>query len=474
MKMEKENKPSEPSFYINFEKVYARNIDSNMSLLNFLRHNHKLTGTKEGCSEGDCGACSVLIFEENGTLAPINSCILKVGQILDKNIVTIEGASKLTSAKPLIEALNSKAASQCGFCTPGFVMAALALKEKHKNPSERIIHDSLSGNLCRCTGYRPIVNGVQSLKEKIKFPIPKSGKGSSLKSAVFGKTTYIYPKSKKELLEFISKEKNYTVLSGGTDWNLEAEDADFKKQKILCLKNFKEMSTLKVKASSFEIGACVTLSEFEKLCHEFFPPFVDTVIRFGSPQIRTAATVGGNLGTASPIGDLAPLFFVLGAKLSLLGPMGERTIPIKDFFKGYRKNALKNNELIFKILLPKKRKNDTLYSWKLSKRYDQDISTLSLAAKVTKDKKDSLENIILAAGGVGPTPLLLHQTGKLLRDNNLSFNQSALQTAINLDISPISDLRGTARYRSTAMVGLIKKMQRSLISGEEQHSIMSI
>ena len=112
MKMEKENKPSEPSFYINFEKVYARNIDSNMSLLNFLRHNHKLTGTKEGCSEGDCGACSVLIFEENGTLAPINSCILKVGQILDKNIVTIEGASKLTSAKPLIEELNSKAASQ--------------------------------------------------------------------------------------------------------------------------------------------------------------------------------------------------------------------------------------------------------------------------------------------------------------------------------------------------------------------------
>ena len=472
--MKEENYLSEPCFYVNFEKVYARNIDSNMSLLNFLRHNHKLTGTKEGCSEGDCGACSVLIFEEKGTLAPINSCILKVGQILDKNIVTIEGASKLTSAKPLIEALNSKAASQCGFCTPGFVMAALALKEKHKNPPEKIIHDSLSGNLCRCTGYRPIVNGVQSLKEKIKLPLPISAKGSSLKSAVFGKTIYNYPKSKKELLEFISKEKNYTVLSGGTDWNLEAEDADFKKQKILYLKNIKEMSKLKVKASSFEIGACVTLSKFEELCREFFPPFVDTLIRFGSPQIRTAATVGGNLGTTSPIGDLAPLFFVLNAKLSLLGPRGERTIPIKDFFKGYRKNSLKSNELIFKVLLPKKGKKDTLYSWKLSKRYDQDISTLSLAAKVTLGKNQSLENIILSAGGVGPTPLILHKTGTLLKKTNLSFNQSALQTAISHDISPISDLRGTARYRSTAMVGLIKKMQRSLISGEEQHSIMSI
>ena len=472
--MEKENKPSEPSFYVNFEKVYARNIDSNMSLLNFLRHNHKLTGTKEGCAEGDCGACTVIILEKEGSLAPVNSCILKVGQILEKNIVTIEGASKLTSAKPLIEALNSKAASQCGFCTPGFVMAAVALKGKHKNPSEKIIHDSLSGNLCRCTGYRPIVEGIQSLKQKIKFPTPKIGKGSNLKFAVFGKTTYIYPKSKKELVEFISKEKNYTVLSGGTDWNLEAEDADFKQQKILYLKNIKEMSKLKVKASSFEIGACVTLSKFEELCHEFFPPFVDTVTRFGSPQIRTAATVGGNLGTTSPIGDLAPLFFVLGAKLSLLGPMGERTIPIKDFFKDYRKNSLKNNELIFKVVLPKKGKKDTLFSWKLSKRYDQDISTLSLAARVTLDKNQSLENIILSAGGVGPTPLLLDKTSKLLKDSNLRFNQNALLTALNYDISPISDLRGTANYRSAAMVGLIKKMQRSVISGEKQHSIMSI
>ena len=154
--------------------------------------------------------------------------------------------------------------------------------------------------------------------------------------------------------------------------------------------------------------------------------------------------------------------------------MGERTIPVKDFFKGYRKNSLKSNELIFKVLLPKKGKKDILYSWKLSKRYDQDISTLSLAAKVTLGKNQSLENIILSAGGVGPTPLILHKTGTLLKKTNLSFSQGALQTAISNDISPISDLRGTARYRATAMVGLIKKMQRSLISGEEQHSIMSI
>ena len=473
-KMEKENKLSEPSFYVNFEKVYARNIDSNMSLLNFLRHNHKLTGTKEGCSEGDCGACSVIILEEDGRLAPVNSCILKVGQILDKNIMTVEGASKLASAKPLIEALNSKAASQCGFCTPGFVMAAVALKEKHKNPSEKTIHDSLSGNLCRCTGYRPIVEGIQSLKQKIKFPKPRIIKEPALKSAVFGKTTYIYPKSKKELVEFISKEKNYTVLSGGTDWNLEAEDADFKEQKILFLKNVKEMSRVKVSASSFEIGACVTLSKFEELCREFFSPFLDTIIRFGSPQIRTAATVGGNLGTSSPIGDLAPLFFVLEAELSLLGPKGERTIPIKDFFRGYRKNSLKSNELIFKVMVPKTKKRDSIFSWKLSKRYDQDISTLSLAAKLKMDKNHTIEHIILSAGGVGPTPLLLDKTSKLLKDSNLRFNQNSLLTALSHDISPISDLRGTAKYRSAAMVGLIKKMQRSAISGKKQHSIMSI
>ena len=472
--MEKKNKQLEPSFYVNFEKVYARNIDSNISLLNFLRHNCKFTGTKEGCSEGDCGACSVLIFDEKGSLAPVNSCILKVGQIIDKNIVTIEGASKLSSAKPLIQALNSEAASQCGFCTPGFVMAALALKEKHKSPSESIIHDSLSGNLCRCTGYRPIVNGIQSLKEKIRLPMPINSKGPKLKTAIFGKTTYIYPDSKKELIEFISKEKNYTVLSGGTDWNLEAEDSNFKQQKILFLNNIKEMSKIKTKTSSFEIGACVTLSKFEELCREFFSPFLDTIIRFGSPQIRTAATVGGNLGTSSPIGDLAPLFFVLEAELSLLGPKGERTIPIKDFFKGYRKNALQRNELIYKVKVPKTKKEDSIFSWKLSKRYDQDISTLSLAAKFNMDKNHTIENIILSAGGVGPTPLLLDKTSKLLKNSNLRFNQNSLITALSHDISPISDLRGTANYRSAAMVGLIKKMQRSVISGEKQHSIMSI
>ena len=415
-----------------------------------------------------------MIFDEKGSLAPVNSCILKVGQIIDKNIVTIEGASKLSSAKPLIQALNSEAASQCGFCTPGFVMAALALKEKHKSPSESIIHDSLSGNLCRCTGYRPIVNGIQSLKEKIRLPMPINSKGPKLKTAIFGKTTYIYPDSKKELIEFISKEKNYTVLSGGTDWNLEAEDSNFKEQKILFLNNIKEMSTIKTKTSSFEIGACVTLSKFEELCREFFSPFLDTIIRFGSPQIRTAATVGGNLGTSSPIGDLAPLFFVLEAELSLLGPKGERTIPIKDFFKGYRKNALKRNELIYKVKVPKTKKEDSIFSWKLSKRYDQDISTLSLAAKFNMDKNHTIENIILSAGGVGPTPLLLDKTSKLLKDSNLRFNQNSLINALSHDISPISDLRGTANYRSAAMVGLIKKMQRSVISGEKQHSIMSI
>ena len=472
--MEKQNNQSEPSFYLNFEKVYARNIDSNISLLNFLRHNCKFTGTKEGCSEGDCGACSVLIFDETGSLAPVNSCILKVGQILDKNIVTIEGASKLSSAKPLIEALNAKAASQCGFCTPGFVMAALALKGNHKNPSESVIHDSLSGNLCRCTGYRPIVEGIQSMKQKIKLPTPISCGGSKFKTAVFGNTTYIYPKSKKELIEFISKEKNYTILSGGTDWNLEAEDSNFKKQKILFLNNIKEISTIKTTASSFEIGACVTLSKFEQLCRESFHPFLDTIIRFGSPQIRTAATVGGNLGTSSPIGDLAPLFLVLEAKLSLLGPRGERTIPIKDFFKGYRKNSLNSNELIIKVMVPKTKKGDSIFSWKLSKRYDQDISTVSLAAKLKMDKNQAIENVILSAGGVGPTPLLLDKTGKLLKDNNLLFNQNALLAALSHDISPISDLRGTATYRSAAMVGLIRKMQRSVISGEKQHSIMSI
>ena len=160
--------------------------------------------------------------------------------------------------------------------------------------------------------------------------------------------------------------------------------------------------------------------------------------------------------------------------MSLLGRKGERTISIKDFFKGYSTNSLKNNELIFKVMVPKTKKGDSIFSWKLSKRYDQDISTLSLAAKLKMDKNQAIENIILSAGGVGPTPLLLDKTAKLLKESNLHYSPNTLLTALGHDISPISDLRGTATYRSAAMVGLIKKMQRSIISGEKQHSIMSI
>ena len=173
-------KLEEPHVFVNFEKILIDKFDSNISVLNFLRNHRDLVGTKEGCSEGDCGACSVLIYDKELKYSPINSCILKVGQIIGKNIITVEGISQLKNSESLLSSLYDQGASQCGFCTPGFVIAAAALKIEQPKVNEKQVHDGLSGNLCRCTGYRPIIDAILETKEKIIIPNPKKKQNLSL------------------------------------------------------------------------------------------------------------------------------------------------------------------------------------------------------------------------------------------------------------------------------------------------------
>jgi len=473
--MAKKNKQKleEPYVFVNFEKVFIDKFDSNISVLNFLRNHRDLVGTKEGCSEGDCGACSVLISDNEKKFSPINSCILKVGQIIGKNIITVEGVSELKTSEKLLNSLYKQGASQCGFCTPGFVIAATALKTDISKINEKQIHDGLSGNLCRCTGYRPIIDAILNTNGKITLPKPKKKQNEFNSKLDFGKTTFLYPRSVKDLRTFLSSEKAFTPLAGGTDWNLETADQDFDKHNILFLSEIDEMSDIKIKKNSIEFGASVTLRKFETFCLKHFPSLSETINRFGSPQIRSAATIGGNIATSSPIGDLAPIFLALDAKLYLLGKKGIRKIFLKDFFLGYRKNSLKSKEIIFKIELPKLRKTQKLFSWKLSKRYDQDISTISLAAKVELGKKKHIKDVVLAAGGVAEIPTILKKTSQSLLNKKVNADISDFLLNLSKDITPISDLRGTAEYRKNAMLGLLEKMSNSLQEEEAPLSIMS-
>ena len=466
-------KLEEPYVFVNFEKIFIDKLDSNISVLNFLRNQQDLVGTKEGCSEGDCGACSVLIYDKDIKYSPINSCILKVGQIIGKNIITVEGISKLKSSEKLLKSLYEQGASQCGFCTPGFVVAATALKNNHAKIDEKKIHDGLSGNLCRCTGYRPIIEAILNTSGKIPLPAPKKNKELFNSKILFGKTAFFYPRSVDDLRKLLKSGKSFTPLAGGTDWNLESADKDFDKQNILFLNEVDEMKEIKIKKSSIEFGGSVSLKKFENFCIEYFPPLQETINRFGSPQIRSAATIGGNIATSSPIGDLAPIFLVLGAKLHILGKKGIRKIYLKDFFLGYRQNRLKSNEIILKIDLPKLGKTQKLFSWKLSKRYDQDISTIALAAKIDLEKGEFIKDVILAAGGVAAVPTILRKTSLSLKNRSINSLKPDFLSSLSKDISPISDLRGTAEYRKNAMAGLLMKMETSLREKDTPLSIMS-
>ena len=466
-------KLEEPHVFVNFEKILIDKFDSNISVLNFLRNHRDLVGTKEGCSEGDCGACSVLIYDKELKYSPINSCILKVGQIIGKNIITVEGISQLKNSESLLSSLYDQGASQCGFCTPGFVIAATALKIEQPKVNEKQVHDGLSGNLCRCTGYRPIIDAILETKEKIIIPNPKKKQNVFGSKLNFGKTTFFYPRSANDIRKLLASGKDFTPLAGGTDWNLESADQDFDKHDILFLSEIDEMKDIKKKKDSIEFGASVTLKRFENFCLKYLPTVSETINRFGSPQIRSAATIGGNIATSSPIGDLAPIFLVMGAKLHILGKKGLRKILLKDFYIGYRKNKLKSKEIIFKIELPKLGKKQKVFSWKLSKRYDQDISTISLAAKIEFEKGEKIKDVILAAGGVAATPTIMKKTSLAIRNRKINSLNNDLLLDLSKDIKPISDLRGTAEYRKNAMLGLIKKMQTSLLENEAPKSIMS-
>ena len=233
------------------------------------------------------------------------------------------------------------------------------------------------------------------------------------------------------------------------------------------------MKEIKIKKSNIEFGGSVSLKKFENFCIEYFPPLQETINRFGSPQIRSAATIGGNIATSSPIGDLAPIFLVLGAKLHILGKKGITKIYLKDFFLGYRQNRLKSNEIILKIDLPKLGKTQKLFSWKLSKRYDQDISTIALAAKIELEDGDFIKDVILAAGGVAAVPTILRKTSLSLKNRSINSLKPDFLSSLSKDISPISDLRGTAEYRKNAMAGLLMKMETSLREKDTPLSIMS-
>ena len=458
--------------YINNKKVEVTNVYHDITLLDWLRNYHKITGTKEGCAEGDCGACSVIINKKSKEDSkPINSCLVRLGQVIGSNITTIEGLGCDKNPHPLQIAFSNEYASQCGYCTPGFIISGVSLINSGKVVNNNTINDAISGNLCRCTGYSPIIKAIKSVSDR-KTKLKNVEIINIEKKVRFGNITYLKPNNLKELKDYLEV-KSFQFIAGGTDLNLQRPIINEKENNIICLSSIKELNFIKKLKEKMVLGGAVTIENFLDSVRSKMPELIEILQRFGSPQIRNQGTIGGNLCTSSPIGDLAPLLMVLNSDINVFGKNGIKKTNIKNFFTGYRKNILKKDEIILSIEIPYPNKKNKIFSWKLSKRYDQDISTVSLAINI-QTQKNLIKEIQMAAGGVAATPKCLDKLCKSMLEKKLD---DAIDFATeNLDkfIQPISDLRGSSHYRLEAMKGLFRRLQICLRQDKESLSIMEV
>ena len=463
----------ENDILVNGKNVEVNNVQYDITLLNWLRDYNKLTGTKEGCAEGDCGACSVII-EENGSgnLRPINSCLVRLGQVIGASVTTIEGLGSDKNPHSLQIAFAKEHASQCGYCTPGFVISGVSLLNSNKKITEDSINEAISGNLCRCTGYSPIIKAIKSLANE-RVTLKKFDRIHKQKKIHFGNVIYFRPVNLKELKNYINKINNFQYLAGGTDFNLQRPIINSKESNLICLSDIKELNSIKHLKDKIVLGGAVTIENFMESIRSNIPEMIEILLRFGSPQIRNQGTIGGNLCTSSPIGDIAPILLILNTNLNLFGRNGTRKVNIKNFFRGYRKNILKKDEIISSIEIPYANKKNKIFSWKLSKRYDQDISTVSLAINIQM-QNNIIKELHIAAGGVAATPILLEKLSKLMLEKKLD---EAVGFAIdNLEnyIQPISDLRGSSHYRLEAIKGLLRRLETCFNQSRNSLSIMDL
>jgi len=463
----------ENAILVNGKNVEVNNVQYDISLLNWLRDYIKLTGTKEGCAEGDCGACSVII-EENGSgnLRPINSCLVRLGQVIGASVTTIEGLGSDKNPHSLQIAFAKEHASQCGYCTPGFIISGVSLLNSNKKITDDTINEAISGNLCRCTGYSPIIKAIKSLANE-RVTLKRFDRIHKQKKIHFGNVTYFRPVNLKELKNYLNKINNFQYLAGGTDFNLQRPIINTKESNLICLSDIKELNSIKHLKDKIVLGGAVTIENFMESIRSYIPEIIEILQRFGSPQIRNQGTIGGNLCTSSPIGDIAPILLIFNTNLNLFGRNGTRKVNIKNFFRGYRKNILKKDEIISSIEIPYANKKNKIFSWKLSKRYDQDISTVSLAINIQM-QNNIIKELHIAAGGVAATPILLEKLSKLMLEKKLD---EAVGFAIdNLEnyIQPISDLRGSSHYRLEAIKGLLRRLETCFNQSRNSLSIMDL
>ena len=476
-------------FLLDGEPVAVSGVSPQTTLLEYLREQRGRTGTKEGCAEGDCGACTVMLAELDGdeTLRwrPINACIRLLPTIDGKALFTVESLRSGGTLHPVQQALVESHASQCGFCTPGFVMSLFGLYKNAADSDRRAVDDALSGNLCRCTGYRPIIAAAQRMRELPPAPgwrgpgFNANGRNalsdeeralarrlSSLRRAgtlayQCAGQSFFAPVTADALAALCATNPDARLVAGATDIGLWITKQHRDLGTLVYTGNVRELLALETTATCIEIGAAVSLSDAFAALGQYYPSLAEASCRFGSVPIRNSGTLGGNIANGSPIGDSMPILLALGATLRLRRGEARRELALEDFYRGYQKTALEPGEFLETIRVPRPVKGAQLRAYKLSKRFDQDISALFACFHLQCDGEGTdarITSIRIGCGGMAAIPKrALHceraLAGRRWDDGAVAAGQAALDD----DFTPLSDLRASAAYRRAALKNLLRR-----------------
>ena len=458
-------------FLLNGKPSSADGAPPTMTVLDWLRTRARLTGTKEGCAEGDCGACTIVLGRPVGgslQFQAVNSCLMMLPQIDNCVVLTVEGlAGADGTLHPVQQAMVDTDATQCGFCTPGFVMAMLAFHHGGEPADGAIIHEALAGNLCRCTGYRSIVEAcrrvAQGPADRFAAEAPALTEALSALPPCgdyrYGAQAFLMPRSLDALFSAMAQAPDAILLGGGTDLGLRVSKDREALPAVIALAGIEELRRIATDADALELGGGVTYTEALPHLDRHFPSFGALVRRIGSRQIRNLGTIAGNLATASPIGDTIPCLIALDATVTLASRSGARTLPVESFITGYRTTALAAGEVIAAIRIPFVAAGQDFAVYKLSKRYDQDISTVIGAFRLER-QGGKVKELRAAYGGMGPRAMRAASVEAAVKERPWAPAWLAdIGSLLARDFKPMTDHRGGADYRLRAAAGLLRRLQ---------------
>lgn len=483
-------------FFLNGSQHKVEQQDANMTLLSYLRTQANLKGTKEGCASGDCGACTVLVGsydanKEQLVFESINSCIGLLGTVNNKYVISVDGLAK-DQLHPAQQAMVDCHGSQCGFCTPGFIMSLAGLYQSRKDEASTQkdeILEAISGNLCRCTGYRPIIDAAEQMfsvkgvelanEEQIQQYLSFLNENSSseenqtaAKILSDNHCSFFQPSSENELQRLLLEHPEHKLVCGGTDLVLGVTQMFEQHTNLIDVGRIKEMCGVCNDKDFLYIGASTSYSEIADSFTKKSPQFIALLHRLGSSQIRNRGSIGGNIANASPIADTPPVLIAWDAEIEIVDAKGERNwMSLDDFYLDYKKTRLQSDQYIAKLRIPLSSIARPHRFYKISKRFEDDISSVMAAISVELDSDNRIEDIRIAFGGMAAIPKRADKAEKALLGTSLIAGETSealasSQQAIAEEFSPMTDVRASAEYRMAMAQNLLERFVEEICTSQ--------